>query len=151
MYAQCLGKLCRRTCFLAYGNIDANYIFSFLIQNCIKSKCGFSCLPVLLLIHASMSSADRKHGINRNESGFKRNLYRLSVNYIRGGRSIGRYSSNGISPSPSMGTPREFTILPMKASPTGIPAVFLFSVRLPSHISLSSSKSIHQSSLRFIF
>ena len=75
-------NLCNSRSLLSHCHINTDHIFSFLVQDCINSQRGFSCLSVAN-DQFTLSASDRKHGINRKDSCFKRNCYGFTVNDSR--------------------------------------------------------------------
>ena len=79
MCLQCIYYLCHRRRFLSDRNIDADHIFSFLVQDRVHCNRRLSRLTVSD-DQLSLSAADREHCINRQDTGLHRNADRLSVN-----------------------------------------------------------------------
>ena len=71
MRLQCIYNFGNCRCFLSDCNIDTDYIFAFLIQNCVQSN---GCLSRLTVSNdqLTLSTTDRKHCIDGKNTGFHR-------------------------------------------------------------------------------
>src|SRR4051794_30459895 len=79
---ECLHYLRDSRSFLANGDVDANDIATFLVDDCIQRKCSLAGLPVTN-DQLALSAANRNHTVDGLDAGLQRLFYGLPVHNTR--------------------------------------------------------------------
>ena len=87
MFGQCIYQFCNRRCFLTDGYIDTIYRRACLIETLLVDD-GIHCDGSLTGLtvtddQLTLSTSDREHGVDRQDTGLHRNTDRFSLNNTR--------------------------------------------------------------------
>ena len=69
-----------RGCLLTDGNVDADYVLTLLIYDCVNCNCCLTCLPITDY-QFPLAATDGDHRINRFKAGLERLLHRLTIDH----------------------------------------------------------------------